>query len=79
MQWHAERRFGGIKSERRFRQQCPLLLGPHDQLCDLPPGGPVEAYTAHFKALYPEDAADLLARLVELKNALRLLLAEQEC
>gem|GEM_PF-5580140 len=33
-------------------------------------------YTPHFKAVYPEHAADLLAQLVELKNALRPLLDE---
>src|SRR6185437_10144265 len=46
------------------------FLRLHDQVCDLPPGGPVEAYTAHFKALDPEDDAELLAQLVDLKNAL---------
>jgi len=35
-------------------------------------------YLATFKALDPEDDAALLAQLVALKNALRLLLEEQE-
>ena len=54
------------------------FLRLHEQVCDLPSGGDVDDYTAHFKALYPEDDAELLAQLVELKNALRLLLEEHE-
>lgn len=54
------------------------FLRLHGQLCDLPPGDDSRAYVAHYKALSPEDAADLLAQLVELKNLLRLLLEEHE-
>jgi len=54
------------------------FLRLHEQVCDWPPGEPARDYSPHFRALYPENAADLLAQLVELKNALRLLLAEHE-
>lgn len=54
------------------------FLRLHDELCGWPPGDPARDYTAHFKALYPEQAADLLAQLVELKNAVRLLLEEHD-
>ena len=50
----------------------------HDRLCDLPPGDDARAYVAHFKALYPDQATELLAELVDLKHALRLALAEHE-
>lgn len=54
------------------------FLRLHEQVCAWPPGDAVRDYTPHFKALYPEHAADLLAQLVELKNALRLLLEEHD-
>lgn len=54
------------------------FLRLHEQVCAWPPGDPSRDYTPHFKALYPEHAADLLARLVELKNAVRLLLEEHD-
>jgi hypothetical protein len=54
------------------------FLRLHEALCGWPPGDPARDYTAHFRALYPEQAADLLAQLVELKNAVRLLLEEHD-
>jgi hypothetical protein len=54
------------------------FLRLHDQICGRPPGGDPDDYIATFKALDPEDDADLLAQLVDLKNALRLLLEEHE-
>lgn len=54
------------------------FLRLHEQVCAWPPGDATCDYTPHFKALYPEHAADLLAQLVDLKNALRLLLEEHE-
>jgi len=50
----------------------------HDAVCGWPPDDAIRDYTPHFKAMYPERAADLLAQLVHLKNALRLLLEEHE-
>jgi len=52
------------------------FLRLHDQLCGRPPGGDADDYIATFKALDPEDGTRLLAQLVDLKNALRLLLEE---
>ena len=54
------------------------FLRLHDQICGRPPGGDPDDYIATFKALDPEDDAALLAQLVALKNALRLLLEEHE-
>ncbi len=54
------------------------FLRLHDQVCGWPPGDATRDYTPHFKALYPEHAAHLLTQIVDLKNALRLLLEEQE-
>ncbi len=54
------------------------FLALHERVCGQPPGGPSEAYTATFRAMNSELAADLLTQLVELKNALRLLLEEHE-
>ena len=54
------------------------FLRLHGQICGLPPGGDADDYIATFKALDSEDDAELLAQLVELKNARRLLLEERE-
>jgi len=54
------------------------FLRLHDQICGRPPGGATDDYIATFKALDPAHAADLLAQLVDLKNALRLLLEEHD-
>jgi hypothetical protein len=54
------------------------FLHLHEQVCGWPPGDAGRDYTPHFNALYPDHAADLLAQLVDLKNALRLLLEEHE-
>jgi len=52
------------------------FLHLHDRICGQPPGGDPDDYLATFKALDPEDDAELLAQLVDLKNAVRLLLEE---
>ena len=57
---------------------CERFLRLHDQVCDWPPGDATRDYTPHFKAMYPEAAADPLAQLVDLKNPFRLLLEEHE-
>lgn len=53
------------------------FLRLHDQVCGRPPGGDPDDDSATCKALDPEDGADLLAQLVDLKSALRLLLEER--
>jgi hypothetical protein len=54
------------------------FLRLHDRICGRPPGGDPDDSLATFKALDPEDDAGLLAQLVDLKNALRLLLEEHK-
>jgi hypothetical protein len=54
------------------------FLRLHDRICGRPPGGDADDYIATFRALDPEDDVVFLAQLVDLKNALRLLLEEQE-
>ena len=54
------------------------FLRLHGRICGSPPGGDADDYLATFRALDPEDDAELLAQLVDLKNALRLLLEELE-
>ena len=71
-----ERHLVTLRPETLPSAQRERFLRLHDRLCDVPPGDHPEAYVAHFKALYAEDAADLLAQLVDLKYALRLLLEE---
>jgi len=54
------------------------FLRLHHEICSRPLGGDADDYIATFKALDPEDDAELLAQLVHLKNALRLLLEEHD-
>jgi hypothetical protein len=67
-----------LQPETLPRSVQERFLRLHEQVCAWPPGDLSRDYTPHFKALYPEQAADLLAQLVDLKNALRLLLEEHE-
>lgn len=48
----------------------------HYRVTDLPPGGEPQQYTAHFKAIYGEEDADILAQIVDMKNTLHALLQQ---